>query len=90
MSRTSRIVRACTVAPYVVAGAGLVAAVALGLVPWTGESVVRFLNLGLAVMTLAIAPLVLAFYELGDWTPPRWPGQPMRWDGQPAWSRWFA
>ena len=68
-SRAERIVRAATIAAYVVAGAGLAAAVASALYLWLGEPWGTLIDVALLVMTGAIAPLMLAFYELGGWTP---------------------
>jgi hypothetical protein len=69
MSRTQRIVRAAAVAAYIVAGAGAVAAVTIGLFFWVGQPWGTVNDLALLVMTLALLPLMLAFYELGGWTP---------------------
>lgn len=64
-----QIVRAAKAAAYVVAGAGLAAAVASALFLWVGEPWGTVIDVALLVMTGAIAPLMLAFYELGGWTP---------------------
>jgi len=67
--RTQRIVGGAALAAYVVAAAGLVALVSIGLFFWIGQPWGTFNDLALIVMTLALAPLMLAFYELGGWTP---------------------
>jgi hypothetical protein len=69
MSRTPRIVRVAIVAAYVVGVAG-VASVALSvLFVAAGEPWGTLIDVALLVMTGAIAPLMLAFYELGGLTP---------------------
>jgi hypothetical protein len=68
-SRTQRIVSTAGLAAYVVAGAGLVALITIGLFFWIGQPWGTINDLSLLVMTLALAPLMLAFYELGGWTP---------------------
>ena len=60
--------RAVTAA-YVVAGAAVVGLVTIGLFFWIGQPWGTINDLALLVMTLALAPLMLAFYELGGWTP---------------------
>jgi len=52
-----------------VAGAGLTAAVTSGLYLWAGEPWGTLIDVALLAMTGAIAPLMLAFYQLGGWTP---------------------
>jgi len=70
-SRTQRIVSSASIAAYVVAAAGLVGLVSAGL-SFTADQPWRTLNDGaLLVMTAALAPLMLAFYELGGRTPIR-------------------
>jgi hypothetical protein len=69
MSRTARIVRTSTLAAYLVAGAGFAAALSSGLLVWLGDPWGTVVDVAMLVMTLAIAPLMLAFYELGGWTP---------------------
>lgn len=66
---TVRIVRRASTAAYVVAGAGLVALVTIGLFFWIGQPWGTLNDLALLVMTLAIPPLMLAFWELGGLTP---------------------
>ena len=66
---TRRIVRRAEVAAYVVAGAGLVAAVTIGLFFWIGQPWGTINDLALLVMTAALAPLMLGFWELGGLTP---------------------
>ncbi len=68
-SRTQRIVSTASLAAYVVAGAAAVGLVTIGLFFWIGQPWGTINDLSLLVMTLAIAPLMLAFYELGGWTP---------------------
>ncbi|MGH2391895.1 MAG: hypothetical protein ACRDGH_00160 [Candidatus Limnocylindria bacterium] len=69
--RTQRIVSSAAIAAYVVAAAGLVGLVSSGL-SVTADQPWRALNDGaLLVMTAAVAPLMLAFYELGGRTPTR-------------------
>jgi hypothetical protein len=68
-SRTERIVGSAATAAYVVAGAGGIALVTIGLFFWIGQPWGTINDLSLLVMTLALAPLMLAFYELGGWTP---------------------
>jgi hypothetical protein len=64
-------VSSASIAAYVVAAAGLVGLVSAGL-SFTADQPWRTLNDGaLLVMTAALAPLMLAFYELGGWTPTR-------------------
>lgn len=70
-SRTQRIVSSASFAAYVVAGAGLVALVTIGLSFWIGQPWVTVNDVALLVMTLALGPLMLAFYELGGRTPLR-------------------
>ncbi|MDQ2934185.1 MAG: hypothetical protein M3R49_04240 [Chloroflexota bacterium] len=67
--RTLRIVRAAALAAYVVAGAGLVGLITVGLFFWVGQPWGVLSDVVLLVMTLALAPLMLAFYELGGRTP---------------------
>lgn len=54
---------------YVVAGAGLVAAVTIGLFFAIGQPWGTINDAALVVMTLALAPVMLASYELGGRTP---------------------
>jgi len=54
---------------YVVAGAGLVAAVTIGLFFTIGQPWGTINDAALLVMTLALAPVMLASYELGGRTP---------------------
>lgn len=56
-------------AAYVVAASGVAALVTIGLFFWIGQPWGSINDLSLLVMTLALAPLMLAFYELGGWTP---------------------
>ena len=68
-SRSRRIVARAAVAAYIVAGAAVVGLVTIGLFFWIGQPWGTINDLALLVMTLALAPLMLAFYELGGWTP---------------------
>lgn len=68
-SGTQRIVGRASLAAYVVAGAGLVALVTIGLFFWLGQPWGTINDLALLVMTAALAPLMLAFWELGGLTP---------------------
>jgi len=68
-SSTQAIVAGAALAAYVVAGAAVVGLVTIGLFLWIGQPWGTINDLALLVMTLALAPLMLAFYELGGWTP---------------------
>ena len=68
-SSTHAIVAGAALAAYVVAGAAVVGLVTIGLFLWIGQPWGTINNLALLIMTLALAPLMLAFYELGGWTP---------------------
>jgi hypothetical protein len=68
-SSTQRIVVRGAVAAYVVAGAALVGLATIALFFWIGEPWGTINDLALLVMTLALAPLMLAFYQLGGRTP---------------------
>ena len=68
-SRTGWIIDRAATAAYVVAGAVVVGLVAIGLFFWIGQPWGTINDLALLVMTLALAPLMLAFYELGGRTP---------------------
>ncbi len=67
--RTQRIVSNAALAAYVLASAALVGLVTIGLFCWIGQPWGTVNDLALLVMTLALAPLMLAFYELGGRTP---------------------
>ena len=69
MSRTARIVRAATIAAYVVGLTGVAVTLASGLFMLAGEPWGVLTDVAVLVMTAAIAPLMLAFYELGGLTP---------------------
>lgn len=70
-SRTQRIVGSASIAAYGVAAAGLVGLVSTGL-SFTADQPWGALNDGaVLVLTAALAPLMLAFYELGGRTPIR-------------------
>jgi len=69
MSQTDRIVARAAIAAYVVAGAGAVALLTFGVYSAVGQPWGTFNDLSLLVMTLALAPLMLAFWELGGLTP---------------------
>lgn len=66
---TRRIVQRASVAGFVVAAAGLVVLVTIGLFFWVGQPWGTLNDLALLVMTAALAPLMLAFWELGGLTP---------------------
>jgi hypothetical protein len=68
-SATQRIVRRASLAADVVAGAGLLALVTIGLFFWLGQPWGTINDLALLVMTAALAPLMRAFWELGGLTP---------------------
>jgi hypothetical protein len=67
--RTRRIVDVAITAARVVAAAGLIGLVAIGLIWLAGQPWGTAHDLAQLVMTLALAPLMLAFYELGGRTP---------------------
>ncbi len=67
--RTQRIVSGAIVAAYLVAASGVAGLVTIGLFFSIGQPWGTLNDLSLLVMTLALAPLMLAFYELGGWTP---------------------
>jgi hypothetical protein len=69
--RTQRIVRIGAWAGYVVAAAGALALVFIGLFFAVGQPWGSLNDLALLVMTTALAPLMLSFYELGGRTPLR-------------------
>jgi hypothetical protein len=69
--RTTTIVRIGVVAGLVAGIAGLVALVCIGLFFWIGQPWGTLNDLALLVMTAALAPLMLSFYELGGLTPLR-------------------
>lgn len=69
--RTTTIVRIGSAAGYVAAGAGLVALVCIGVFFWIGQPWGTLNDVALLVMTAALAPLMLSFYELGGLTPLR-------------------
>ncbi len=68
-SGTRRIVRRAAIAAYVVAGGGLLALVTIGLFFAIGQPWGTLNDLVLLVMTAAVAPMMLAFWELGGVTP---------------------
>lgn len=68
-SSTQRLVARAAFAASVVAAAALVGLVTIALYFWIGQPWGTINDLALLVMTLALAPLMLAFYELGGWTP---------------------
>jgi hypothetical protein len=69
--RTERIVRVARGAAYAVAVAGVVGLVSIGLTIALDEAWSPLNDAALLVLTAAIAPLMLAFYELGGATPLR-------------------
>jgi hypothetical protein len=68
-TRTYRIVHTASVAAYVVAAAALIGLVTIGLFAWIGDPWGTVNDLSGVVMTLALAPTMLAYYELGGRTP---------------------
>jgi hypothetical protein len=68
-TRTHRIVSTAAMAAYVVAAAALVGLVTIYLFFSIGQPWGTLNDLSLLVMTLALLPLMLAFYELGGPTP---------------------
>ena len=66
---TRRIVRRAALAAYVVAAAGLVAAVTVILFFVIGDPWGTINDIALLILTAGIAPLMLAFWELGGLTP---------------------
>lgn len=69
--RTARITRISSVAGYVMAAAGVVGLVSIALNQSIGEPWGNVNDVALFVLFGAIAPLMLAFYELGGRTPLR-------------------
>jgi hypothetical protein len=69
--RTIRILRASRAAAFVVALAGVVGLVSIGLTLALGDAWSPLNDAALLVLTAALAPLMLAFYELGGATPLR-------------------
>src|SRR5438093_1782753 len=69
MTRTHRIISTAIVAAYLVTCAAVVALVTIGLFFWVGQPWGTINDLSLLVMTLALSPFMLAYYELGGWTP---------------------
>jgi len=68
-SRTGWIIDRAATAAFVVACAAVVGLVTIALFIWIGQPWGTINDLALLIMTLALAPLMLAFYELGGWTP---------------------
>ena len=68
-SGTGWIIDRAATAAYVVAGAAVVGLITIGLFFWIGQPWGTINDVALLMMTLALAPLMLAFYELGGWTP---------------------
>jgi len=68
-TRTQRIVSTAAIAAYVVAAAAVAGLVTIALFFSIGQPWGTLNDLSLLVMTLALAPLMLAFYELGGLTP---------------------
>ena len=68
-SHTLSIVSRAAVAAYFVSAAAVVGLVTIALFLAIGQPWGTINDLALLVMTLALAPLMLAFYELGGWTP---------------------
>jgi len=68
-SGTRGIVRRAGLAAYVAAAAAVIGLVTIGLFFWIGQPWGTLNDVAVLVMTLAIAPLMLAFWELGGLTP---------------------
>jgi hypothetical protein len=68
-SRTRQIVGAAVSGAYLVAASGLIALLTIGLFFWVGQPWGTINDLSLLVETVALGPLMLAFYELGGRTP---------------------
>jgi hypothetical protein len=68
-ARTYRIVRSASRTALVVAVAALVGLVTISLFFWVGEPWGTINDVALVVMTLSLAPTMLAYYELGGRTP---------------------
>ena len=68
-SGTGWIIDRAATAAFVVACAAVVGLVTIALFIWIGQPWGTINDLALLIMTLALAPLMLAFYELGGWTP---------------------
>lgn len=68
-NRTHRIVSTASAAAYIVAVAALVGLVTISLFLWIGGPWGTINDLSGVVMTLALAPTMLAYYELGGRTP---------------------
>jgi hypothetical protein len=68
MDRSSRVTRAAAAA-YVVAASGALALVTIGLFFAIGKPFGTLNDLSLLVMTVALAPVMIGFYELGGRTP---------------------
>jgi hypothetical protein len=86
--RTRRIVQISSVAAFVVGLAGVVGLVSIGLTLALGEAWSPLNDAALLVLTAALAPLMLAFYELGGATPLRLAqaAQTLGWVAVGAWS----
>jgi hypothetical protein len=66
---TERIVRRAAQAAYIAAGAAVVGLVTIGLFFWIGQPWGTVNDVAVLVMTAAVAPLMLGFWELGGVTP---------------------
>src|SRR5437870_12770556 len=64
-----RTARRSAMAAYIGAGAAVVGLVTIALFFWIGQPWGTLNDVAVLVMTAAIAPLMLAFWELGGWTP---------------------
>ena len=64
-----RTARRSAMAAYIAAGAAVVGLVTIALFFWIGQPWGTIDDLAVLVMTAAVAPLMLAFWELGGWTP---------------------
>ncbi len=66
---THEIVRRAGLAAYVAAAAAVIGLLTIGLFFWIGQPWGTLNDVAVLVMTLAVGPLMLAFWELGGLTP---------------------
>ena len=64
-----RTARRSAMAAYIAAVAAVIGLVTISLFFWIGEPWGAINDVAVVVMTAAVAPLMLAFWELGGWTP---------------------
>jgi len=64
-----RTARRSAVAAYIAAVAAVIGLVTISLYFWIGQPWGTINDVAVLVMTAAVAPLMLAFWELGGWTP---------------------